>query len=143
MSYHGRFEIIDGNLFRFDTRIYFDARTRSEPDGTCVTAVIGKNPGSATATPVGSWAPLELSHDQLLPSLRNRFLAAYAAAKKKVPDGAYVRVWNLFYLCDANLNGACEKLRNCVNASNALLKKLKPHRFFGQFGAVLMSVSPL
>jgi len=115
MSYFARFEAIDGHVFRFDTRIYLDSCTHPEPDGVCVAAVVGKNPGSARTTSVGHWGPLRLAGDKLLPSVRNRFLAAYAVAKKTVPNAAYVRVWNLFYICDADLNSACEKLKNCVN----------------------------
>ena len=115
VSYYAKFENIDGHQFRFDTRIYLDFCAHPEPDGVCVAAVVGKNPGSARTTSIGHWGPLMLDGDKLLPSIRNRFLTAYAAAKKSVPSAAYVRVWNLFYLCDADLNNACEKLKNCVN----------------------------
>lgn len=116
MSYYARFEFIDGHFFRFDTRIYLDSQDHPDPDGKCVAAVVGKNPGSAYARSIGVWDRLDLRQDKLLPSVRHRFLAAYRDASKRVPDGAYVRVWNLFYLCDAKLNGACKKLKNCPNA---------------------------
>jgi hypothetical protein len=42
----------------------------------------------------------------MLPSVRNRFFEAYKLAEKAMPKGAFIQVWNLFYLCDKNLRGA-------------------------------------
>ncbi len=116
MSYYARFESIDGHLFRFDTRIYIDSRQHPKPDGHCVAAVVGKNPGSARPVDGGLWTFIDLNHDNFLPSVRRRFLEAYRAIGKPVPDGAFVRVWNLFYVCDADLDQAFAKLHECRNA---------------------------
>ena len=104
---------MNGHLFRFDTHIYLSREPRSETDGVCVAAVIGKYPGSAQPKTLGSWEPLSLCRDKLLPCVRNRFLEAYQAAAKSIPDGAYIRVWNLFYLCEPNLQAALKKINGC------------------------------
>ncbi len=106
MSYYARFEKISGHLFRFDTRIYIANQHETDP-GLCIAAIVGKNPGSAMPQMRGVLSPLSLTNDKMLPSVRNRFTAAYDLAGLPVPKNAYVQVWNLFYLCDANLASAC------------------------------------
>lgn len=106
MSYYARFESVDGQLFRFDTRIYLGEHDLAKKS-ICVGAIVGKNPGSAKPTELGVLAPLALDGDKMLPSVRNRFRAAYQVAGKSIPDNAYVRVWNLFYLCNPALDQAC------------------------------------
>lgn len=99
MYYFARFEEIGGQLFRFDTRAYlreYDSGSLS----TCVGAIIAKNPGSAGPTRTGEFLPLNLGNDRMLPSVKNRFDAAFRRSGKSVPRNAFVRVWNLFYLCD-------------------------------------------
>jgi hypothetical protein len=106
MSYYARFENINNRLFRFDTRIYLGKHDHNLP-GKCVGAIIGKNPGSAKPTQLGSLSPLNLDGDKMLPSVRNRFIAAYQSMGKEIPENAFVQVWNLFYLCNPNLGEAC------------------------------------
>jgi hypothetical protein len=48
-----------------------------QESGKCVGAIVGKNPGSAKPTQLGVWGPLNLDGDKMLPSVRNRFVAAY------------------------------------------------------------------
>ena len=106
MSYFAKFEKLGGAIFRFDTRIYLTNDALDSGAGKCIAAVVGKNPGSASSTSFGVLSPLELFGDNMLPSVRNRFVEAYRRASKPVPLGAFVRIWNLFYLCDANLQNA-------------------------------------
>ncbi len=106
MSYYARFEEVDGQLFRFDTRIYLGAHDLAA-ESICVGAIVGKNPGSAKPTELSVLAPLALDGDKMLPSVRNRFRAAYQVAGKSIPNNAYVSVWNLFYLCNPVLDQAC------------------------------------
>jgi hypothetical protein len=40
----------------------------------------------------------------MLPYVRNRFLEGYRLARKAIPHGAFVRVWNLFYWCNKELD---------------------------------------
>lgn len=108
MNYFARFENIDGDLFRFDTRIYLNGFD-PERESVCVGAMVGKNPGSATPKVLGELAPLELNRDKMLPVVRNRFNEAYRLAGKPLPLNAFVRVWNLFYICDPVLDSAIEK----------------------------------
>tara|TARA_R110000850_G_C9843886_1_gene454562 strand:- start:48 stop:632 length:585 start_codon:yes stop_codon:yes gene_type:complete len=105
MSYVARFEEIEGNLFRFDTRVYlgdFDIGI----EGECIASIIGKNPGSASPSITSRLAPLDLRGDKLLPFVRNRFLSAFRMMDKKPNKNSYIRIWNLFYLCNKDLNEA-------------------------------------
>lgn len=106
MEFIARFEKIDGVLFRFDTRIYLNSYD-SSIDSTCIGAIIGKNPGSAKPKMLDELVPLELNGDKMLPTVKNRFLDAYKLAKKNIPLNAFVRVWNLFYICNPDLDAAC------------------------------------
>ena len=109
MYYFAKFEKINGYLFRFDTRIYLV----SYQDGTesqCIGAIVAKNPGSAIYKKLGKWSSLDLNGDKMLPTVRNRFINACAHAEKNIPINSFVRVWNLFYLCDPNLGEACRSI---------------------------------
>ena len=110
MVYLARFEEIDGELFRFDTRIYLNGYDATKPS-KFIGAIVGKNPGSATPAELGKFVPLELKNDKMLPTVRNRFLDAHKLARKQIPENSFVRVWNLFYLCDPDLESACNKAR--------------------------------
>src|SRR5208283_3781052 len=63
-----------------------------------------KNPGSAYPTQLNEWASLVPGKDKMLPYVRNRFLEGYRLARKAIPHGAFVRVWNFFYLCNKELD---------------------------------------
>lgn len=108
MSFFARFEEINGELFRFDTRIYLN---EFNPVFTshCAGAIIGKNPGSAKPYVMGALDRLDLNGDKMLPIVRNRFLDAYKISNQAIPRNTYIRVWNLLYICDANLNSAFGK----------------------------------
>jgi hypothetical protein len=64
---------------------------------------------------VGRWHELDLRKDRMLPSVRNRFVSAYQHARIPIPRPAYIRVWNLFYLCDATLNSALRAIKGISN----------------------------
>lgn len=106
MSYYARFVAIGDAQFRLDTRIYLEDGSHREEDGVCVGAVVAKNPGSARSIKFNCWAPLNLAGDKMLPYVRNRFLESYQMAGKAIPHGAFIRIWNLFYLCDKKLDNA-------------------------------------
>jgi len=114
MEYFARFEKVDGVLFRFDTRIYLNGYDPSK-NSSCVGAIVGKNPGSAIPKTLSELVPLELNGDKMLPTVRNRFIDGYKLAKKKISLNSFVRVWNLFYICDPDLNSACQKATNYKN----------------------------
>ncbi len=109
MSFVARFEEINGDLFRFDTRIYLGEYDLTH-ESFCVASIVGKNPGSASPKITGELSDLELDGDKLLPYVRNRFLVALNVKGKYPEPNSYVRVWNLFYLCNKNLHEA--KLAN-------------------------------
>ena len=94
-----------GHQFRLDTRIYLRDEKPGEDD-RCVAAIIGKNPGSANGKKFNRLAPISLDGDKLLPYVRNRFRNAYEQAGVEIPFGAFVRIWNLFYLCNKSLDDA-------------------------------------
>jgi hypothetical protein len=105
MPYFANFQKTGSGLFRFDTRIYLNDSALPRTSDVCVAAIVGKNPGSATVKPGGTnqLARLTLGKDKMLPTVRNVFRRAYSIAGKNAPEGAYVIVWNLFYLCEPNL----------------------------------------
>ena len=97
--YYATFTGCDPKKFRFETRIYLeDLREElSKPTGQCVAAVVCKNPGSASEIypdRSGRWALIR--KDNTLTRIRNIFRDAYG---DDIPPGAFVKVWNLFYLC--------------------------------------------
>jgi hypothetical protein len=51
----------------------------------------------------------------MLPSVRNRFVAAYQKSGKTVPENAFVQIWNLFYPCNPCLEEACFALSSFQN----------------------------
>jgi hypothetical protein len=106
MHYFARFEMIDGHLFRFDTRIYLGGYENHE-QGMCVGAIVGKNPGSALPEKLSELVPLNLNRDKMLPYVRNCFLDGYKKAGRILPTNAFVRVWNLFYICNPVFADAC------------------------------------
>lgn len=105
MPYFACFRKYAGCQFRLDTRIYL-RDVDPGADDVCVAAIIGKNPGSANGRRFDRLAAISLDGDKLLPFVRRRFQNAYDRAGMDIPNGAYVRVWNLFYLCDKNLKAA-------------------------------------
>ena len=105
MNYFARFEEVNGQLFRFDTRIYLESLNLNF-ESVCVGAIVGKNPGSAAPNALNQFLPLDLHRDQMLPFVGNRFLDGYRRAKKPIPPNAFVRVWNLFYVCNPDLGAA-------------------------------------
>jgi len=110
MSYYAQFDLHSNAVFRFDTRIYLNGNPVSRSDGICVAAIVAKNPGSASAVTMGEWQPLNLSGDKMLSNVRNIFIKACELAGKAISKGAFVQVWNLFYLCDKNLSSALKAI---------------------------------
>lgn len=106
MCFYAEFRRHEGQLFRLDTRIYLTDRHSPQHSDQCLAAVVAKNPGSAKPNQLNSLTRLSLDGDKLLPTVRNRFLNAYALNHAQIPDGGFVRVWNLLYLCDPNLSEA-------------------------------------
>jgi len=107
--YFALFTNVDDHLFRLDTRIYLNDSDRPGLNDTCIAAVVAKNPGSAAPKNLGVLARLQLGKDKMLPTVINHFIAAYKQAGKNIPQGAFVRVWNLFYLCCADLRDAIRR----------------------------------
>ncbi len=105
MPYFACFRMHKGHQFRLDTRICLRDEKPGEDD-RCVAAIIAKNPGSANGKILNRLAPISLDGDKLLPYVRNRFRNAYEQAGVEIPCGAYVRIWNLFYVCNKSLDDA-------------------------------------
>ena len=113
MAYFARFEQIEGDLYRFDTRIYL-ADGEPSTESVCVGAVVGINPGSARPRVLSALHELELGKDKLLPFVKNRFETAYKKRKRlgaDIPNSAFVQILNLFYLCNEDLGQALSRLR--------------------------------
>ena len=72
------FEEIEGDVFRFDTRIYLKPIESPETNDECIGAIIGKNPGSAKASRISSeLQPINLERDQFLKAVRSIVTKAY------------------------------------------------------------------
>lgn len=106
--YWAKFVKYGSNLFRLDTRIYLQPIAKCGPGDQPIGAVVGKNPGSARPTDARTEAlhELALANDKLLPTVRSIVSRAYSKAGIEPPDGGFVQVLNLFYLCDKGFGRA-------------------------------------
>ena len=116
-NYWARFEDKNGNIFRFDTRVYL--KPINEPScskDVCIGAVIGKNPGSAQPSDCNSATlqPIILDNDKLLPTVKNIMTKAYNEAGIALEENAngYIQILNLFYLCEKSIRMAKERIKN-------------------------------
>ena len=103
--YWANFKKLNGDLFRFDTRIYLNSIDNPQESDTCIGAVVGKNPGSALPkfdNQTNTITEINLNGDKLLPNVRNIILKSM----KEIPSNQYIQVLNLFYLCDKNIEKA-------------------------------------
>jgi len=102
--YWAKFKTVDSAVFRFDTRIYLHSIDKPADNDATVGCVIGKNPGSALGE-IGRrrLAPIALSGDKFLPTVRAIVSKAYLAAELPLPERGYIQVLNLFYLCNRHL----------------------------------------
>lgn len=117
MSYFwAKFEKIDDNIFRYNTRIYLSNIENVDDNDSCIAAIIGINPGSAKANDTcnSELQKINLDGDKLLPTVRNIFLKAYMEVGIEKPKNAYIQVLNLFYLCDENKEEAIRKINNLL-----------------------------
>jgi hypothetical protein len=113
-----RFKAISGHRFRFDTRIYLDPISAPSDQDIALGCIIGKNPGSATASKRSSrLAPIALSGDKFLPTVLSVLRQSYAQADTPIVAGGYVQVLNLFYLCDRDLREAKRSLESSRRAA--------------------------
>lgn len=83
-----RAEFRDG--FRFNTRIYLNGVPQDEEESICVGAVAGLNPGSFEE---GGGL------DPTMRAVANAFNRGFERLGLKPPEGCFVRIFNLFYLC--------------------------------------------
>ena len=115
MHFVARFTKHEQQLFRLDTRIYLRDRVSPNENDPCVAAIIAKNPGSATPTKLDQLTELALYGDKLLPTVKKRFVDAYSEAGVDIPANAFIRVWNLLYLCNPNLTDAINAFESVPN----------------------------
>jgi len=110
--YWAKFEKINNDIFRFDTRVYLNLMKNPSYKDICIGAIIGKNPGSAI--PSGgisnSLQKVVLDGDQLLPNIRSIFTKAYLRKNKPINNNVYIQVLNLIYICDKDLPQAIKKI---------------------------------
>lgn len=125
-NYWAKFESIDKDTFRFDTRIYLNPIHEPTIEDSCIGAIVGKNPGSAKPEKSCSEIqPITLAGDKLLPTVRNILLKSYILSGVQIPEKGYIQVLNLFYLCNPNLTQAIEtittKKKNIQNCATETL----------------------
>ena len=95
------FKEMEGKLFRFDTKLWFDRPPRGG-EGVCVGAVMGLNPGSSQPAKEKGFVTVD-------PTMGNILAAFERAAEnlgRSLPVGAFVRMWNLLYVCDSEEGSA-------------------------------------
>jgi len=110
-NFLARFEEIDKNIYRWDTRIYIKPIVEIKEEDTCLGAVVGMNPGAAKGELSIDLKEINLDGDKLLPAVRNIFLKSYELASIEVPERAYIQVLNLFYLCEPHLDLAINEAK--------------------------------
>lgn len=142
MAYYAKFTLIEGELFRFDTRIYL-GNGNPDSESVCVGAVVGINPGSARPRVLNEHRELELGNDKMLPYVRNRFNAGYKRAGIPAPEGAYVQVLNVFYLCDERLGEAVARLKTFQNPPVCSAERLVFPLAWYAWGAESQQLAPL
>ncbi len=114
MSYYwAKFEIIEDNLFRFDTRIYLNETAQIKDDHRCIGAIVGKNPGSARpSSNTSEFQPIMLDNDKLLPTVRSIINKSHIKTNLTPHKNAFIQVLNLFYLCEKDLDKAIDTIQN-------------------------------
>jgi len=92
------------NLYRFDTRIYFESVNEILDRDECIGAVVGKNPGSAipNGAATGQFCEINLNNDKFLPTVRS----IIRKSNPNIVGRKYIQILNLFYLCNPNLGEA-------------------------------------
>lgn len=111
--YWARFEDINGETFRFNTRIYLQPIAKPSSTDVCIGAFIGKNPGSAQPTnpKVLTLQRIQLDNDNMLPTIKSIMTKVYKVAGKKSKPNSYIQVLNLFYLCDPLIKQARRRIQ--------------------------------
>ena len=115
--YWAQFENRNGDMFRYDTRVYLQPIIKpSNTDDICIGAIIGKNPGSAQPADFNETTlqPVQLGNDKLLPNVKSILIQAHEKAEIEINNNhnKYIQVLNLFYLCDRNLREAIIRINN-------------------------------
>jgi len=115
-NYWAKFENINENIYRFDTRIYLNDKCQASEDDICLGAVVAKNPGSAIGyVESQSQQAINLNGDKLLSTVRNIFIKSYQGVDISIPKNSYIQVLNLFYLCEKDLKVAISKIKVSSN----------------------------
>jgi len=111
--YWAKFEEKEGEIFRFNTRIYLQPIEKPLSTDVCIGAFIGKNPGSAQATnsKVSTLQRIQLGNDKLLPTIKSIMTKAYKVAGKESIPHSYIQILNLFYLRDQSLHQARRRIQ--------------------------------
>ena len=118
-QFWAKFEDIDEDTFRFDTRIYLHNVEAPKEGDICIGAIVGKNPGSAKSSVNNSeLQPINLDGDKLLPTVRNIVTKAYEQAQTPLPERGFVQVLNLFYLCNPDLEAAITSFEQSNGSKN-------------------------
>jgi len=131
-NYWAKFEDINGDTYRFDTRIYLNGKDHPNESDICLGAIVAKNPGSAIG-PVKhqNLQIIKLNGDKLLPTVRNIFIKSCQGADINIPENSYIQVLNLFYLCEKDLNIAVSKVKESNSyKSCSTEKKVFPFVWF-------------
>jgi hypothetical protein len=108
--YYAKFRKRENVLTRELTRIYFKPVDPVESDNECIGVVIAKNPGAAIYKQLNVWTEINLDNDNMLPILFNTFNETISKINYQPPKNAYIRILNLFPVCNVDVDIAYKDL---------------------------------
>lgn len=113
--YYARFLKENNHTIRTDTRIYFGKEKPDSTEGNCIGIFFLKNPGSASPKIFDELCELEIKNDKTLPWIANTYLQVIPEVKLDINNNDYIRVLNLFTICEPDIDSAISLLQkyNC------------------------------
>lgn len=113
--YYAKFKRENNHTIRTDTRIYFGKEKPNSIEGNCLGIFFLKNPGSASPKIFDELCELEIKNDKTLPWIANTYLQVIPEVKPDISNNDYIRVLNLFTICEPDIDLAISLLQkyNC------------------------------
>jgi|SRR5690554_4805612 len=109
--YYAKFKKENNHTIRTDTRIYFGKEKPTSTEGNCLGVFFLKNPGSASPKKFDELYELEIKNDKTLPWIANTYLQVITELKSEVSNNDYIRVLNLFTICERDIDLAISLLQ--------------------------------
>lgn len=109
--YYAKFLKENNHIIRTDTRIYFGKEKPNSIYGNCLGIFFLKNPGSASPKIYNELCELEIKNDKTLPWIANSYLQVIREFTPNINNNDYIRVLNLFTICEPNFDLAINLLQ--------------------------------